>query len=72
MKQQTRQIEQGGTTYSFSEGAVKGGLTGEASLLCDICLTSQRRSRTRTYRGKVYGIDCGCAGDIAQLAGKGK
>lgn len=67
MKQRERQITQDGTTYTFSEGSVKGGIRGEASMMCDVCMTSQRRSRIRIFRGKAYGVDCGCARDIAQL-----
>lgn len=72
MKQVQRTIVQDGTAYTFSEGSVKGGLRGEKSEMCDVCMTSQRSSRIRHFRGKAYGVDCGCATDIAQLRDRRK
>lgn len=44
----------------------------DRTFVCSKCRLPFKESETTTYRGRVFGIPCGCSNDIAQLASRGK
>ena len=58
-----------GTVEDFT-GAPRGRFF-ERSYPCIMCGMVRRESDTILYRGKRYGVSCGCAKDVDQLASKG-
>lgn len=59
-------------TFTFAEGSVKHGLKGISSVLCDVCMASTPVDKTVKYKGKVYGIPCGCSKDVDHLRSLGR
>jgi len=56
----------------FVENPVASGKTFEKSFVCVLCKLVFKEKDTVTFRGKRYGVPCGCSRDTIQLAGRGK
>ena len=50
----------------------KAGFKFEKTLACSKCRLEFLESDTTSFKGKVFGIPCGCSKDIPQLASKGR
>jgi hypothetical protein len=50
---------------------VPGGRTFEKSYECVLCRLIFKERDTVTFRGKRYGVPCGCSRDTIQLASRG-
>ena len=56
-----------GVTYPVGSHGTQPGVHQEKYYVCAQCHMEYRRSQVRFYRGRVYGIPCGCHKDIFQL-----
>lgn len=45
-------------------GPVADAATGEMTIMCDLCGVPYPKSKTVTFRGRVYGVPCGDSADI--------
>lgn len=52
--------------------ATKGSKQFKRSYDCVVCHLTFREDQVTMFRGKPYGIPCGCSKDIAQLISRGK
>lgn len=43
------------------------GHSFEKTEVCPVCGLPWKESQFRTYKGRRYGVPCGCYGDIEQL-----
>ncbi len=53
-----------GTAYTYYVDGTKGPRTWEEWYRCSQCSFNYPRSKTRFFRGKAYGVPCGCYKDI--------
>ena len=51
--------------------SVKGTMFSPTKV-CTKCRLPFKEEDTTTFRGKVYGIPCGCSADIEKLVSRGK
>jgi hypothetical protein len=52
-------------------GEVPSGQTFQKTYECAVCRLSFKENDTTTFRGKRYGLPCGCAQDITSLLQRG-
>jgi hypothetical protein len=71
----TRRVQLADGTYEdrlvpqYSDGMVPG-LVGERSYRCVICGQSFKAHDVQMFRGKPYGVPCGCYKDIRSILKK--
>jgi hypothetical protein len=61
-------IDENGSQYCTV--GVKGGKSFRRWYSCDICGFDYPEDRVRKFRGKIYGIPCGCYKDIRGIIQK--
>ena len=55
-------------TGTWASGGTRGRFSFKRWYTCDVCTLDWRSDQVTKYKGKVYGIPCGCFKDIAQLS----
>jgi len=54
------------------EGPVASGRTFKRTYECTVCRLLFKETDTVLFRGKRYGVPCGCSRDTIQLASRGQ
>jgi len=57
----------GGTTYPVGSHGTKPGIYQQRYFVCSQCHMEYRRDQVKFYKGRVFGVPCGCHTDIYQL-----
>jgi hypothetical protein len=58
-------VDDNGTSYANS--GMPMGRPIERTFMCDICGLAYRESKFLVFRGKYYGIPCGCHHDVPDI-----
>jgi formate-dependent nitrite reductase cytochrome c552 subunit len=57
----------GGTDYPVGSHFTQKGIYQQRSFVCSQCHVEFRRDQVKFYKGRVFGVPCGCHTDIYQL-----
>jgi len=59
-----------GSSYELPTGETRGGIGFRKWRTCDICGMDWPMDKTVQFRGRDYGIPCGCSKDIRDILRK--